>query len=170
MRITVGDGVATTGMPGVTARETAQRQPAALPSAVLTQGSFSIAGATRIETTVMTKKRADAVTIGADENDQDLAHCSTLFQCWSRMARNWALSRGAAPGLPMTTMSKPLKRSRLCLKLSRTSRFRRLRSTAARAQRVEITSPSLGSPPALARTNTVKAFDVLRRGCSNTLW
>lgn len=81
MRITVGDGVATAGMPGVAARETPQRQPTALPPSVLTESGFGIAGAARIKTAVLAEKRADTVTIGTNENDQDLAHCSTLFQC-----------------------------------------------------------------------------------------
>jgi len=166
----VGDGVAATGVPRMTAPETLQREPRALDPAVVSNCGFGITGAAGIEAAVVTEEWADAVTIAPDKDDQDLAHCSTLFQCWSKIDRNCALNSRAAPCLPITTISRPLKRSRLCRKLSRTIRLRRLRSTAARAQRVDITSPSRGSSPVLARANTVNALDALRSAWSKTRW
>src|SRR3569832_756974 len=92
----VGDGVAATGVPRMTAPETLQREPRALDPAVVSNCGFGITGAAGIEAAVVTEEWADAVTIAPDKDDQDLAHCSTLFQCWSKKDRNCALNSRAA--------------------------------------------------------------------------
>src|SRR3569833_3285486 len=154
----VGDGVAATGVPRMTAPETLQREPRALDPAVVSNCGFGITGAAGIEAAVVTEEWADAVTIAPDKDDQDLAHCSTLFQCWSKIDRNCALNSRAAPCLPITTISRPLKRSQLCQKLSRTIRLRRLRSTAARAQHNNNNNPNQKTTPKKTQTNTKNAL------------
>ena len=92
----------------------------------------------------------DPDAVGPDEGDQ---HGSHLFanpaQCFCNDPRRTEAGCRSATALATTTRSHVASRCRFSRKLSRTSRFRRLRRFARRIRFLATASPSRAPPPSL---------------------
>lgn len=123
-----------------------------------------------IEAAVASEQRTDQVSVTAEKTDQQVAHSwsRTRFQCTDREEKSWLFGEVTARWRQRTTKSMPCRRCRCRRKLSRTTRFSRLRSTARRATFLEIAKPNRAGRWPLVHARTVKQKSTDFSGCAKT--
>ena len=125
----------------------------------------------RMEPAARPEERAHRDAVRHDEDDQRCLHASdNVFQCFSSEPRRTVPVSRSAVARATTTKSSPASRSWFSRKLSRTSRFKRLRRFARRTRFFATAIPSRAGPALRARARTEKFRSDERTGSSNTRW
>ena len=125
----------------------------------------------RMEPAARPEERAHRDAVRLDEDDQRCLHASdNVFQCFSSEPRRTVPVSRSAVARATTTRSSPASRSWFSRKLSRTSRFKRLRRFARRTRFFATAIPSRAGPALRARARTEKFRSDERTGSSNTRW
>ena len=138
-----GYRIHTAFMPGMAAGDTLKGEPETSHGTVFFQSLQRIAGTTRIETAMLSYKRAQDRLVELDQRDHDAAHFSTIFrQRCSREFKHCLFSAFTAPCLETTTTSSPASSAWFSLKLSRIRRLIRFLSTAWGLHFFETAKPS----------------------------
>jgi len=98
----------TARVPGMTAQNSAQSQPATSNNAVALQGRLRVTGTTGIKTATRSQQRTQHHLIATDDQNQDFTHrFATLAQCASIAVVNSRLLALSAPSRFITTTSSP---------------------------------------------------------------
>ena len=123
----------------------------------------------RMEPAVRPDQRADHDSVHLDERDQRGLHSfASIVQCRSSEPRRTTPGSRSAVARATTTRSNPASRFWFSRKLSRTSRFRRLRRFDRRTRFFATASPRRAAPVLRARARTEKYRSDERTGFSNT--
>lgn len=150
-------------MPGVAARNAANRQPAATQGAMCLDGVDTVMRTGGFESTVPTDHRTERQLVGPYKKYQDSAHCRfTLAQCCSSLCWISWLDNVPMEGFAMITMSTSGRFRRFSRKDSRISRRRRFRSTARRATFFETAMPRRAVSNDWAANRTIRWESALR--------
>src|SRR5882757_5508676 len=140
-----GYGIVTPGVPGVTLRQSSEREGYATKSAMAFDSFLSVLRTTRIEPAIRPEKRTQEPTIEFDHRDQDRAHIRIATrQCSSRRRARFALVASRAPPRALRMMSAAGKSLWWARKDSRIKRLMRLRWTAVLIRRAAMASPRRG--------------------------
>ena len=119
----------------------------------------------------MAEKRAQQVTVGANQEYQDFSHCSMMpFQCRSSLFLISSELKARISRLTIITMSRSGRRCRLVRKLSRIKRLIALRFTARATCFRAIANPMRGQLPGLFPTRMVIQLSLRRKLFLNTCW
>src|ERR1700691_3975976 len=166
-RVVAGHRVVDAGMPGMAARQAAQRQQTPPERAVPPHGLQRVLRAGGIEAAARPEYRAHQQLIGTDQQLQSEVHrgegCN-LSQSRSRLARSSALAAARALARTPTTMSSAgIELAACSRKLSRIMRRSRLRSTAPPMARTATDIPSRARSSSLRCVVTVKNSFPMRR-------
>lgn len=124
-----------------------------------------------MEPAARSEERTRHHAVRPDEDDQRGLHSSdNAVQCPPSEPRRTVPGSRSAGARAITTRSNPASRAWFSRKLSRTSRFRRLRRFARRTRFFATASPSRAGPAAWARARarTEKYRSLERTGASNT--
>ena len=142
-------------MPRMTTADTFERKPQPADGSVESHGLDRILRACGIIATARTEPRAQEVLIKADDQDYDFAHIRHIFfdNCRNALVSSSWLAK-AASGYATTTKSTAARPFCSCLKVSRSTRFIRLRITALRETLRETASPRRGYPTLFVKATT----------------
>jgi hypothetical protein len=140
----VWHGIVSTRVPGMTASQASQREPAAAQSAVPLQSLQRIGRAGGMKAAVHAQHRAQRVSVSAYQEAEQILHGS--------LATSSAIAARGCSGVAVTRTrrSRLPKRTRFCRNHSRNTRFSRLRSTARATTRFGMMKPSRARPAVFA--------------------
>ena len=156
-------------VPGVATGDPPPREPGAAKRAEAADRPDRILRTGRMEPAARTDQRTHREAVHLDDGDQRGLHSSaSVVQCRSSALRSTARCSWSAAARATTTKSNPASRFWFSRKLSRTSRFRRLRRFARRTRFFATASPRRAWPALRTRARTEKYRPDERTGASNT--
>lgn len=78
------NGIIPARVPGMTTTEAPEREPAATRGAVCGDGFGGVFRTARMKTAMVAEQRTDQITVTANQQYQERAHCfTTRNQCWA---------------------------------------------------------------------------------------
>ena len=153
------------------ARDAPHGEPRAAQRPVVPERPDGVRRTARMEPAARADERTHHVPVRLDEGNQRGLHCSeNMVQCCSSEPRRTVPGSRSAVARATTTRSSPASRFWFSRKLSRTSRFTRLRRFARRMRFFATAIPSRAGPALRARARTEKYRSDERTGSSNTRW